>query len=136
MPIVFDASVTVAWYFSDEQTPKALEARDHLTQQGGLVPPHWWYEVRNALLMAERRGRMSEQLISLALASLVSLPIDAASFSDEATVFALARRHRLTFYDAAYLELALRERLALATFDQALAAAAKAENLPLVIATD
>ena len=135
MPLAIDASVTLAWYFPDEQTPKALAARQILVREGGLVPAHWWYEVRNAMLMAERRGRTTEQLTAPALLNLTRLPIDQIARQDDARIFPIARRHRLTFYDAAYLELALREKISLATLDQALAAAAAAEGVPLVIAT-
>jgi len=133
MPLVVDASVTLAWYFPDEQTPKALEAREALARDGGLVPPHWWYEVRNGMIMAERHGRTTEQLIAPALLNLARLPIDQISRQDDTDIFPIARRHRLTFYDAAYLALAQREQIGLATLDAELAHAAAAEGVSLII---
>jgi predicted nucleic acid-binding protein len=84
--------------------------------------------------MAERRGRTTEALNALALSTLSQLPIVQTRHSDDAMVFAVARRYRLTFYDAAYLELALREKVGLATFDTDLARAARAEAVLLPIA--
>jgi predicted nucleic acid-binding protein len=134
MPFVLDASVTAAWYLPDELTPKALKARQRLSEDRGLVPPHWWYEICNTLLAAERRHRMSEHDTFLALSSLADLPLEGIELSDGASIFRIARRHRLTFYDAAYLELALREKIALATLDKDLANAAALEGVALVIA--
>jgi predicted nucleic acid-binding protein len=134
MPVVLDASVTAAWILPDEQTPNALQARNLAIGEGALVPAHWWYEVRNTLLMAERRQRTTAAGIATALASLRMVPIVSKAPAGDARIFELARRHRLTFYDAAYLELALRETVALATLDDRLAGAAAAEEVPLVIA--
>ena len=133
MPLVVDSSVTAAWILPDERTPAALKARSQVLLEGGLVPAHWWYETRNTLLMAERRNRTTEALNALALSTLVQLPIVQTQPHDDAKIFAVARRHRLTFYDAAYLELAAREKVALATFDSELARAASAEGVSLLI---
>lgn len=96
------------------------------------MPLHWWFEVCNTLLFAERRGRISERLTSAALDQLSRLPVEVAPQSDGTSVFALARRHRLTFYDAAYLELAFRKHVGLATLDVELRTAAASEGVELV----
>jgi len=127
--LVIDASATVGALFPDERNVRVDAVLAQVRDNGGLVPGHWWFEIRNALLMAERRGRASSGETAEFLASLRDLPISVALLPDEAAVFTLARRHRLTFYDAAYLELAKREGLALATFDRDLVAAARAERV-------
>jgi len=132
LPFVLDASVTASWLFPDEQHPAALEARRRTLGESVLVPLHWWFEIRNTLLFAERRGRISERLTSVALDQLSRLPIEVAPQPNDNDVLALARRHHLTFYDAAYLELAFREHIALATLDGALRAAAVAEAVEVI----
>lgn len=133
MPLVIDSSIAAAWILPDERTPAALQARGQVILEGGLVPAHWWYEIRNTLLMAERRNRTTEALNTLALSTLTQMPIVPTHPPDDATIFAVARRHRLTFYDAAYLELASREKLALATLDLELARAAAVDGVSLAI---
>ena len=133
MPLVLDASVTAAWILPDEQTPNALHVRSLILDAGGLVPPHWWYEIRNTLLVAERRQRKTAERTSLALSTLGQLQIVLTQPGNDSTIFDVARRHRLSFYDAAYLALALSEKLPLATLDDALARAAIAEKVELVI---
>jgi predicted nucleic acid-binding protein len=88
--------------------------------------------VRNVLLIGERRGRATAAQSASFLYDLGQMPISISLLPDENAVMDLARRHRLSFYDAAYLELAQRERLPLATFDQDLIAAARAEGVTLV----
>jgi len=97
-----------------------------------MVPPHWWFEVRNVMLVGERRKRISATQTIYFLARLSRLRIMEAQRPADAGIFALARRHRLTFYDAVYLELAERENVALATLDEELAEAARAEGVALV----
>jgi predicted nucleic acid-binding protein len=134
MPFVLDASVAASWMLPDEQSTEALRARTRLASEGGLVPPHWWYEIRNTMLMAECRSRLPMELVQTALLQLAKLPIEITDQRDEDAIFATARRHRLTFYDAAYVALAQREKIALATLDRQLATAALAEHVQLVIA--
>ena len=98
----------------------------------GCVPSLWWFEVRNVLIVAERRGRLHESDTALFLRSLSRLPIAVDRAPEEAVVLTLARRHGLTVYDASYLELAQRHGVALATLDAALAEAAQRESLPLI----
>jgi predicted nucleic acid-binding protein len=132
MPFVLDASTAVSWNFPDEDPSAARAAWDRLRQDEALVPTHWWFEVRNVLLIGERRKRISQNQTDSFLARLSRLPIAESPRPDEGGIFGLARRHKLTFYDAAYLELARREALALATLDDDLAAAACTEGVALV----
>lgn len=132
MAFVVDASITASWLFPDEEFPEAREAWRRFETENVLVPRHWWFEVRNVLLMGERKGRISEKVMTDSLNRLAILPIITEALPSEMDVLAHARRYRLTFYDAAYLELAQRERVALATLDNALAAAARAEGVTLI----
>jgi len=132
LPFVLDASVAACWCFHDEHNPSADAAYDLLYEDHALVPLQWWFEVRNVILLGERRQRISEEYATSFLDHLERCAIEFAALPDHASVFALARRHRLTFYDAVYLELAQRERIGLATLDDDLAAAAGAEGVALI----
>jgi predicted nucleic acid-binding protein len=132
MPIVLDASITASWHFPDEQNARSDTVLDGLERDSAIVPMHWWFEIRNVLLLGERRRRSSKQDTVDFLTWLIKLPIRNAPLPDDGEVLALARKHKLTFYDAAYLELALREGLALATLDKQLIAAAHAEGVSLI----
>jgi predicted nucleic acid-binding protein len=134
VPIVLDASVVGCWCFHDEQDGRADAALDlmEFENERAIVPAHWWFEVRNVVLQGERRGRVSEAQATRFLGRLDKLAIDHDALPDQVAVLLLARRHRLTFYDAAYLELARREGLALATLDEELAGAARRENVRLI----
>jgi predicted nucleic acid-binding protein len=132
MPLVVDVSATLGWYFLDEITPTAEAARRNLVLGGAVVPALWWFEVRNTLIVGERRGRLDAIQTSEILAQIEALPISRDREPDSEAVLALARAHRLTVYDAAYLELALRADLPLATLDRQLAAAARAVRVPLL----
>ena len=132
MPLVTDASVVAAWHFPDERNTKSHAIMHRLEHDNARMPALGWFEVRNVLLVGERRGRTSRKHSESFLDFLDSLPIELAPLPDELAVLSLARRHQLSFYDATYLELAQRERIALATIDQALLRAAVAEAVPLV----
>lgn len=132
MGFVLDASVTASWFLPGENNRDALAAWDRSATEDVWVPLHWWFEVRNTMLMGERRRRITEALTARALTRLSVLPITLEPKPDEVAVFDLARRHRLTFYDAAYLELAQRRKAPLATLDGDLIAAATAERIPIV----
>ena len=129
--IVIDASVTVSWLLDDEFDLLANAAMSHVERDGGIVPQIWHYEVHNSLLIAERRGRNSRDATQAGLARLPGLRINSDQEADSQGALELARRHRLSFYDALYLELALRRDLLLATLDRALARAAAASGLLL-----
>ena len=132
MPFVLDASVTAYWCFEDEEVPVADAAMDRLPEDHAVVPALWWFEIRNILVVNERRGRIESADSDVFLNDLARLPIRIESDSNERLVVALARTHRLTAYDAAYLDLAVRLTAPIATLDRALADAARAEGLELV----
>jgi predicted nucleic acid-binding protein len=128
---IVDASVVIAWALR-EVHPTAALALARIEIDPGLVPALWWFEVRNGLIINERRGRIRETRTSEFLQELerIAVLVDAAPLEDQ--VLTLARRHRLTVYDAAYLELAMRASLPLATLDAALIRAARAEAVKLI----
>jgi predicted nucleic acid-binding protein len=132
MPFVLDASTVLDWALEQEWQRTASTAHRRLQTDAARVPSLWWFEVRNVLVVAERRGRLTEAQTTVFLFGLSRLPILLDHAPEEQTVLALARHHRLTFYDAAYLELAQREALPLATLDAALIRAARAEKVALV----
>jgi predicted nucleic acid-binding protein len=131
MALVLDASPIVAWALR-EADPRSAGLRERMRSDEALVPALWWFEVRNALLVNERRGRLSQPQTTRFLRRLGRLPITEDRSPDDAVVLALARRHQLTVYDAAYLELSVREGLPLATLDAALVEAARAEGVLLL----
>ncbi len=132
MPFVLDASVAACWAFDDEDHPVAGLALARVRTDAAVVPGIWWFEVRNTLIVNERRGRITEADTAAFLRELTRLGVMVDRTPEEATVLALARTHRLTVYDASYLELAQREALPLATLDQPLRAAALAAGTSLV----
>jgi predicted nucleic acid-binding protein len=132
MGFVLDASVAVAWAFADEEHPVAVAALALTRDDEGCVPSLWWFEVRNVLIVNERRGRLRETDTALFLRNLARMPIVVDRAPEDAVVLTLARRHRLTVYDASYLELAARLAMPLATLDVPLAEAAQHENIPLI----
>ena len=97
-------------------------------QRGAVVPGVWWYELRNALIVDERRGRLSAEDTRATLADLGEMNIRSDNQHDTPTVLDLSRRHELSVYDAAYLEVALRRNLPLASLDRRLGQAATASG--------
>jgi predicted nucleic acid-binding protein len=132
MPFVLDASIVVAWAFSDERHPVAEAALDRLATDDGAAPFLWWFEARNALLAGERRQRLNEAGTAAFLQRLARLPIALDRAPDQGLLLDLARRHRLTVYDAAYLELANRRGLMLATLDKDLCTAATTDGIDVL----
>jgi predicted nucleic acid-binding protein len=132
MPFVLDASVALAWAFADEDDPRATAALARFRSDEALVPGIWWFEVRSALVVNERRGRLTEADTGAFLRTLARLTVTIDRQPGDAEVLALARQHRLSVYDASYLELARRDSLPLATLDRDLIGAARAERVPLV----
>ncbi|WP_204569846.1 type II toxin-antitoxin system VapC family toxin [Arsenicitalea aurantiaca] len=131
--IVADASIAVAWQFEDEATAEIDAVLRDVAIGGAIVPALWHLEVANSLLSACRRKRMSLAARSLALDELMRLPVTIDLETDKhawSATLDLADRHGLTVYDAAYLELAQRRRLPLATLDRQLRAAAEAAGVP------
>ena len=127
--LVLDASITASWLLGDELDPRAVAALDLLRHAGAFVPQLWQYEVRNVLLVAERRDRLLKEQTEERLDSLKGLPIFIDREPDLHVALDMAREHDLSFYDALYLELAKRRRAALATLDAKLARAALTEGL-------
>ena len=126
--LVLDASIALAWCFDDEASPATEALLDQVRTHGAVVPTLWHLELGNVLLAAERRGRTIEGGIVVRLSLFARLPIEIdVETSGRAwrETLVLARAERLTLYDSAYLELAVRRGLPLATRDQDLAAAAK-----------
>jgi len=135
MPFVLDASVAVAWCFEDETTPYTEYVLALLGSDTARVPLIWPLEVANALLMAERRARLELADTTRFLELLHALPITVDASPGERVFSAIvdvARAYSLTSYDAAYLELAMREGLPLATQDNRLVAAATAAGVDVI----
>lgn len=133
MTLVLDGSVAIAWCFLDERTPSVDALHVRVGQGGAIVPAIWPLEVANVLLLAVRRGRLTPANKVLAVEALLDLAILTETDTDRyvwSDITRLAEKHRLTAYDASYLELALRRRLPLATLDAALTRAATAEGIP------
>jgi predicted nucleic acid-binding protein len=131
MSFIIDASVVIAWAFK-EQHATAERALARIQTEEAIVPALWWYELRNVLVLGERQKRLAERETARFLRDISRLTITIDSSPNEAQVLTLSRRHRLTVYDAAYLELAGREALPLATLDEELATAARAEQVALI----
>jgi predicted nucleic acid-binding protein len=129
MPFVLDASIAACWAFADENHPVAALALERIRSDEARVPGLWWFEVRNVLVVNERRGHLAEADTAAFLRWIARLGVTVDHSPEEAAVMALARRHRLSVYDASYLDLAQREALPLATLDAELARAARAEGV-------
>jgi predicted nucleic acid-binding protein len=136
MNFVVDCSFAMTWVFKDEMTEFTSELRRSFSKGAQAFVPHLWqWEVSNVLLSAERSKRLSLAEASQHLLLLACLPIHADEGSHAETwktTHLLARSHKLTSYDAAYLELALRRGLPLATLDASLRSAAKKESVDLL----
>ncbi len=130
--VVLDASIAAAWIFDDEEDPRADEALIRVESGHAVVPQIWKFEIHNSLLFAMRRGRIDPYEIGPRLRVLAELPIDTDHSPDFDIAFALAREYGMTFYDAVYLELAVRREAPIATLDQELARAAASEGLQVI----
>jgi predicted nucleic acid-binding protein len=130
---VLDGSVALAWFFKDEEDSYADAVAASFPYARAAVPIIWPLEIANALLTGERRQRSTEAQSARWLAQLALLPIavdDETSGRAWGDVLSLARAYRLSAYDAAYLELAVRRGLPIATLDGKLKAAAAALGVP------
>jgi predicted nucleic acid-binding protein len=133
--LVLDSSATLAWIYSDETSDAIRQLFDAVANTGALVPALWRLEVANSLTVAVRRGRINAEFRRAALDDLALLDITTDAYTDPhawAETLLLADRFGLTVYDAAYLELAHRRALPLATLDEALGAAASALGLDVL----
>ena len=134
MTFVVDASVTLSWYLDDEPNDYADTMLNRLAEDSAVVPSIWFLEVANGLLIAERRGRITQADVARVSETLTGLPISARDQSLDAAlgpVLTVARTHDLSAYDAAYLELAMREGLPLASVDESLRRAARVAGVEL-----
>jgi predicted nucleic acid-binding protein len=135
MSLVLDASLTLAWFFKDERTPGADAVLTEVTENGAVVPALWRLEVANALQMAVRRKRIDAAFRDSALTQLSRLSISADPDTDACAwtvILQLADRFQLTLYHAAYLELAVRGQLPLATLDRDFREASAALGIALL----
>ena len=133
--IIPDASAAGAWMFPDESDP-TVDALLDAVEEGeydGLVPVHWFLEVRNSLVMGARRGRIAREDVAEYLSDLSSLDLTADTEADLDEVVGLAMRYGLTVYDTVYLELALRTGSPLATLDAQLRRAASEAGVEILI---
>jgi predicted nucleic acid-binding protein len=131
---VIDASIAMAWCFEDEASEATDRVLDRLREESATVPAIWPLEVADVLVVAERRGRLTEAQASRFLELLAELPIDIDdSPADMATLVATGRRHSLSSYDASYLRLAERLGASLASLDRQLARAARKAGVQLLI---
>ena len=135
MSLVIDASLTVSWYFEDETTPATEAILERVSEAGATVPTLWRLEVANAFQSAIRRKRITAPYRDQALAELTQMPITIDADTNVyawTTTLRLAERFALTIYDSAYLELAQRRSLPLATLDAELREAAAALGVTLL----
>jgi predicted nucleic acid-binding protein len=132
--LVLDASIALGWMV-DAPAPRVALRALKLLQSGtmGVIPDLWYYEVSNALITAERRGRASAQLVSSHVTDIERLAAYLeVSPTTPSALIAAARQSGLTVYDAAYFELALRRALPLATLDDKMRAAAQRAGIELL----
>jgi len=135
MSFVLDCSITMSWLFEDESSSYADAVRDLLIESECLAPAIWLLEVINALLVAQRRRRLSKSDALKFLEFLFTLPIRVVEIDGRQTAFSIhqvAHDHQLSAYDAAYLEIARQESVPLATMDGPLAKAAQRASIPLL----
>lgn len=136
MDWVLDCSLALAWALPDETSKRADQFLAQVSRKGVFwVPALWWYEVSNALVMAQRRQRLSEagRMRSVELYGMLPIQTDAHLGRDTMLrLHALAREHDLSAYDAAYLELAQRRNLGLATLDRSLVTAAGRAGIKVI----
>ncbi len=136
--IVLDVSIVLNWFFPDEDDGLNPVTQDDVNKLGAVVPYLWYYEVANGLLMGLRRNRIVKTDRDRALILLGRLPIqceDVQPFSTWQDISLLADEHNLTAYDAAYLALAKRRKIPLATLDKALLRAANKEKIQVMSAS-
>ena len=125
MAFVLDASVSACWAFADEGHPVADAAFSRIQAVEAVVPALWWFEMRNILIVNERRGRIQERDTEIFLRALGQFRIRVERCPEGTEMLRIARAQKLSVYDAAYLELAYREKMALATLDRRLGEAAR-----------
>lgn len=136
MAFILDASVALAWCFSDEMTPTSMKLLERLETETAFVPSIWPLELGNILVAAERKKRLTyaEIMQFLALLGNLNIHVDAETSSRAFhEILLLAHSEQLTTYDASYLELSMRLGMPLATKDVELRQAAKHVGVELII---
>lgn len=134
MTFVLDASVAMAWCFEEEAGSSSQSIMDRLASDAAITPAIWVFEVTNAMIVGERRGRVSQAHANEFLAVLRRLPIKVQEENPGlSSVLDSARHHNLSTYDAAYFLLAEQRGLPLATLDKRLAGAASNAGVELLI---
>lgn len=132
MAIVVDASVAIAWCLRDrEGTPYSDAVVERIAGEEAVVPDLFWHEVRNVLLGAEQTNRIEVDTTEDHLENIRLLPLLTDGNQDDGQTAMLARRHKLSAYDAAYLETAKRRGAGLATLDKKLTTAATEEGVSM-----
>jgi predicted nucleic acid-binding protein len=132
--LVVDNSVVMSWLFEDEVSAYADHILDQLPEMNLLVPAIWSLEVSNVLLVAEKRGRLSNEDINHFVNLLMQLPIEVVVEDYRRSIpriLALGRANEISAYDAAYLDLAIQNVCPLATLDNKLIEAAKRCGVPM-----
>lgn len=133
--LVLDCSVALAWCFRDEQSPAVIKIAHDIASHGAVVPSLWRLEIANGLQTAVRRGRIERAMRDQLLDLFAAYPLTVDSMTNDfawSSTLALSDKYSLSVYDAAYLELALRRGLPLASLDRTLCQAAQAAGVPLV----
>jgi predicted nucleic acid-binding protein len=132
---VLDCSITLSWFFEDEQTEDSDRVRQAIELGSEIVVPSIWpLEIINGLVVAERRKRITNYQLNGYIERIRLLPIHIDTIQLDRTltdVLKLAEKHALSSYDASYLELSVRNSLPIATLDRKLRSAA--ENLEIAI---
>jgi predicted nucleic acid-binding protein len=132
---VVDNSIVMTWCFKDEANQYADAVLNSLTEAVAIVPAIWPLEIVNVLLVAERRERLHESDSVRFISLLSQLPIVVDRTWPERTMkdlLAIGRANSLSSYDAAYLELAMRQGLPIATLDNKLLEAARRVDIPIL----
>lgn len=135
MAFVLDCSVALTWILPDEDGDQISVLSEALTSESAVVPEIWPLEVANALLVARRHRRLKDKDVERAVRDLAALPIEIDRETHRMalkTIMALANKYKLSSYDAAYLELAQRQSLPLATLDRKLRSACKTAGIVLL----
>ena len=135
MPFVLDSSVALAWVLPDEQSDAADSIAERLERDFAVVPAVWPLEILNALLTASRRARIADENVQRLLSHLAALPIEVEQIEMTQmlnAIGAIAREHGITSYDAAYVELAKRRGMPVATLDGRLKDVCLAERVSVI----
>lgn len=135
MEFVVDASAILPLFLPDEEVDYAEHTLRSMSKSYAIAPVLFWYEIRNAMVISERRNRLRKDQKADALTALLTLPIKLRPPPIDVTIFDLATTHKLSVYDASYLELAVRHKICLATLDAKLAGAATDAGVDLIYPT-